>query len=115
VIPDDPGNADWQAFQAFLAAGGTPDPAPTPSAAPSNVIGYIAFTALFSSTEQAALFSPTATAQVRMLVSEAISAGPSLDLDDPRIIAGVNTMVTLGILTQARAAQILAGTAPPVN
>jgi hypothetical protein len=60
-------------------------------------------------------FSPTATAQVGMLISEAISAGPSLNLADPRIIAGVNEIVTLDILTQGRATQVLAETAPQTS
>lgn len=29
-IPDDPTNADWQRYQAWRAAGNTPDPAPAP-------------------------------------------------------------------------------------
>lgn len=33
TVPDDPRNADWQAYQAWLAAGNTPTPAPAPSAA----------------------------------------------------------------------------------
>lgn len=28
VIPDDPSNTDWQAFEAWLEAGGQPEPAP---------------------------------------------------------------------------------------
>src|SRR5271169_3063131 len=33
AIPADARNADWQAYQAWFVGGGTPDPAPTPSAA----------------------------------------------------------------------------------
>ncbi len=33
LIPADPLNADWQAYQRWLAAGNTPDPIPAPSAA----------------------------------------------------------------------------------
>lgn len=30
MIPDDPGNTDWIAYQEWLAAGGVPDPLPLP-------------------------------------------------------------------------------------
>ena len=31
-VPADPGNVDWQAYQAWLAAGNAPTPAPSPPA-----------------------------------------------------------------------------------
>jgi hypothetical protein len=35
-IPNDPGNADWREYQAWLAAGNEPAPAPASPAAPAT-------------------------------------------------------------------------------
>ena len=37
AIPDDPLNADWRAYQAWLAAGNTPTPAPAPPTIPITI------------------------------------------------------------------------------
>lgn len=96
-----------------------------PAAPTSNIIGFIAFCALFTPAEQAALFNPEGQSpalavetvtEINMLVTEATSAGPSLDLMDPRIVAGVNALVTLlptsVAFTAARASAVLANQAP---
>ena len=43
-IPPDPDNADWQAYQIWLAEGGQPDPAPAP---PAPVPRMIAKTTIY--------------------------------------------------------------------
>jgi hypothetical protein len=41
-VPPDPRNADWQAYQAWLGAGNTPQPVPAPSAAETAQATYAA-------------------------------------------------------------------------
>ncbi len=40
VIPPDPGNRDYAAFQGWQAQGGTPDPAPAASAVPGQITNF---------------------------------------------------------------------------
>ena len=45
IVPNDPRNSDWQAYQAWLAAGNTPDPPPAPTPAQAAQARYGAATA----------------------------------------------------------------------
>lgn len=119
-IPDDPRNADWQAYQAWLAAGNVPTPY-TPPPAPVPTLTFLQFMALFTRTEQAAIATSSDT-QTKLLLLMATGAG-SVTLNNPEVIAGVNYLATPstatppgpGLITAARAAQVLANQAPPTS
>ena len=111
IIPNDPRNADWQTYQAWIAAGNVPNPAP-PAPIHISTLTFLQFMAMFTPTEQAAIVNSTDT-QIKLFILMASSSG-GLQLNDPRVVAGVNylTTTTPPILTSAEAARILAGTAP---
>jgi hypothetical protein len=109
-IPNDPGNVDWIAYQAWLKAGNKPDPATaTPTITPT--ITFLQFIALFTAAEQAALVN-SADTQVKIFILMATGSG-GVQLNDARVIFGVNYAASKGLITITRAAQILPGQAPP--
>ena len=108
-IPNEPMNADWQAYQVWLALGNTPSPAPPPPPA-DVVVTFLQFMALFTPTEQAALVNTTDT-QTKLFVLMASGVG-TLDLSNSEVIAGVNYIASIGLITADRVSQILAGQAP---
>ena len=68
-IPDSDDNRDWQAYQAWLAGGGVPDPTPEPQPDPDAIaiaearasgLGKIESAAGLTNEEKIALFGATA-------------------------------------------------------
>lgn len=118
IIPDDPRNADWQTYQLWLSTGNTPNPAPAPPPPPPPTLSFLQFMALFTSAEQDAIIASSDT-QTKMFVIMAAGSG-GLQLTNAQVIAGVNYLATAttasppgpGLITAARATQILAGQAP---
>jgi hypothetical protein len=116
-IPDDPRNADWQAYQAWLAAGDMPNPYVAPPAPPPT-LSFLQFMALFTSAEQDAIVN-SADTQTKLFMMMATGSG-GLQLTNPEVVGGVNYLASTstvtppgpGLITAARAAQILAGQAP---
>ena len=105
-IPATMQNVDWQGYQAWLAAGNTPDPAPT---GPVNTdLSPRNFMARFTTAESAAIATAAQTNASVLTFMLQVSAADYINVTDPRTIAGVNALVTAGLLTSSRAPVILA-------
>ncbi len=108
-VPADPGNLDWQAYQAWVAAGNTPTPAAAP--APSvPQLTFLQFLGLFTSSEQAAIVQSTDVSVKLFLL---MAAGASfVSLTDQRTTQGLAYLVSINLITQARETAILASATP---
>jgi len=79
-IPADPANIDYQAYQAWLAAGNTPTPAPVPTTAQQTLAQIVAI-------EQATPFTHRHLRDITDLMVQAIkTANPAVDLS---VIPGI--------------------------
>jgi len=112
--PSEPLHQDGDVYRVWVADG-----SPTPAAyvappAPPTTLTFLQFMALFTSAEQDAIIDSTDT-QVRLFVLMATGAG-TITLSDPEVIAGMGYLASPspgpGLITAARAAQILANIAP---
>ena len=84
-IPEDAGNADWRDYQAWLAAGGSPQPAEQPPA-PRRLIekGVIVERLIAAGKIEAAR---TALASLPVADQERWNAKPAVYADDERALA----------------------------
>lgn len=73
-------------------------------------VDFLAFMALFTPAEQAAIVDSNAT-PVRLFRLMAAGAG-ALDLADARVVAGLDALVAAGLISAERKADVLAGRAP---
>jgi hypothetical protein len=83
-----------------------------PPAPPITVISSLEFRQLFTDAERLAVTTASfSNAAIRVFMDDESSAG-AVTLSDPEVTTGVAALVTGGLLTQDRANQVLAGTAP---
>jgi hypothetical protein len=105
LIPADPANADWIAYQAWLAAGNVPSPAATPIN--PTTISAAAFFARFTPAEQVAVqAASTANAQIGLGMTLGLAQG-FIIFASPLLANWMNGLVAAGALTRARANVIM--------
>lgn len=80
---------------------------------PANQYTPLAFMALFTTAEQAAIIGST-DPRVGLFRWEAAGA-QFVDLADPQTVAGTNLLESLGLIAKGRAVQVLAGQAPQAS
>lgn len=106
-IPNDPANTDYAAYQAWLAAGNTPEPADPPPPAPATQFTSLEFLDLFTEAEQLAIVQAgMANAAVKLWYDRALAA-QFITLADPRTSAGLDSLEAGGLLTAERKAAIV--------
>ena len=111
-IPEDEGNADWRSFLAWQASGKTASPyQPPPSAPQPETVSWMDFVGLFAPAELMAIATSTdpSVAVFRLM---ATGLGGDLVLGDPRVAAGLDALVTAGLIEPDRKAQVLAREKP---
>jgi hypothetical protein len=78
-----------------------------------TMLSSLNFRQLFTAAEGQAITQAAQTnAQLRMFIDDESAAG-TVDLTNPEVTTGIAMLVSAGLLAQARADQILAGTPPP--
>lgn len=124
-IPADLNNSDWQEFLSWQVEGNTPDPMIAVTVTPiKRWITRLAFFNRFTIAEQVTLEigsvdNPNASmaqrqleAMLRVFMRNANSS-TYIDLDRPDVVQGLNTLATYGLITAARATEILTATLKP--
>ena len=111
LIPNDLGNADYQAFLAWQALGNTPDPIPTP--APLTIIDAAIYVGRFTSAELIAIHTfaltnpPIAASLATYQFMFLLGINRAIPLGGAGVTAIHAAWVTRGLLTQARSTAIL--------
>ena len=87
---------------------------PAPVVPPAPTLTPLEFMALLTPAEETAIATAALQNAAVLLWLVKTSGASYVSLGDPATVAGVDAMVTAGLLTAARAAQILANQAPQV-
>lgn len=108
LIPADPANTDRQEFDRWVAAGNTPQPAdPAPPAAPRTCTP-LEFIERFTEAEQLAVVTAAMQVPALRLWYDKLMAAQQVVEDDPRLAAGIDALVSAGLITQQRRDEVMA-------
>lgn len=91
----------------WLAAGNTPEPADPAPPAPPKQFTSLEYLDLFTESEQLAVATAAMTNATVKLWYDRMLAASFITLADPRTEAGLNALVSAGLLTAARKAAIV--------
>jgi hypothetical protein len=100
----------WLLHKGKLVAPSEPE---APAAPPRTTFDLLGFFDLFTEAEQGAIVSSD-NVQVKLFCLMAAGTN-SVDLKDPKIVAGVKQFESLGLIEKGRAAKVLAGEAPTAS
>jgi hypothetical protein len=96
----------------IAAVGITVQTVADPPSPPVTVVSSLVFRQLFTAAERTAITQASEiNVAIRVFMDDESAAG-IVHLDDPEVTTGLAMCVTLGLLTQDRSDQILAGSAP---
>lgn len=113
TIPDDPRNADWQAYQAWLAVPNTPDPYVAPPSPPvyiptATVLSRRTLAEYTAIRQAAAAQLAGGNGQLEQWLDMARVSPSGINPADTTTTAAVAALVGAGLLTSARAAIVMA-------
>lgn len=109
-IPDDPANRDRQEYDAWLAAGGVPDP-PDPLP-PITVIPSFDFLNRFTRDEQLEMQNATATDATLGAGLNNLSTSAQVDLEGTSVSNWLDGLIDARVITADRKAELLAPVDP---
>jgi len=107
VIPADPSNIDRQQYDAWLAAGNMPQPAPEAAAPQAPGLLPLQFIERFTEAEQLAIVTASMQVPAVKLWYDKLLSASEVVQTDARLIAGMAALVEAGLITSERSAQVL--------
>lgn len=110
TIPNDPANRDRQEYEAWLAAGNTPDP-PDPLP-PITVIHSFDFLSRFTRDEQTELQNAASTDQVIGAGLTNLSTSDQVDLEGTSVSNWLDALIDARVIAPTRKAELLAPVDP---